>query len=172
MVRMVRPVCLIVLLGAFASVAVSQEKATTDEVALKKVTYAELGKLVRDQKGKVVIVDFWINTCKPCKDNFPHLLEVAKARAADGLVTLSVNLDDPAEEGAAEKALKFLTKVHSTVPNLILDERTEVWQEKLGSNTVPLVFIFDREGKAYKFPPEAIDRKAIDQLLGELLQKK
>jgi hypothetical protein len=30
-----------------------------DKVGLKTVTYAELGKMVRDLKGKVVVVDFW-----------------------------------------------------------------------------------------------------------------
>lgn len=29
------------------------------EVSLKPVKYTELGKLVRAQKGKVVLVDFW-----------------------------------------------------------------------------------------------------------------
>jgi hypothetical protein len=34
-------------------------QATGDKVTLKTVTYAELGKMVRALKGKVVVVDFW-----------------------------------------------------------------------------------------------------------------
>jgi hypothetical protein len=30
-----------------------------DAVSLKDVTYAELARAVRDQQGKVVLVDFW-----------------------------------------------------------------------------------------------------------------
>jgi hypothetical protein len=33
--------------------------AAEDKVALKNMTYAELGKFVRGLKGKVVVVDFW-----------------------------------------------------------------------------------------------------------------
>ena len=34
-------------------------QATDDQVALTVKTYAELGKMVRGLKGKVVVVDFW-----------------------------------------------------------------------------------------------------------------
>ncbi len=34
-------------------------QGTDDKVTLKTVTYADLGKMVRDLKGKVVVVDFW-----------------------------------------------------------------------------------------------------------------
>jgi hypothetical protein len=33
--------------------------AQQPDITLKKVKYAELGKVVRDLKGKVVVVDFW-----------------------------------------------------------------------------------------------------------------
>jgi hypothetical protein len=41
-------------------VAVTGEPAG-GEVAAKAVGYADLGKVVRDLRGKVVVVDFWAN---------------------------------------------------------------------------------------------------------------
>jgi hypothetical protein len=39
--------------------AAAPGQGTDGKVALKTVSYAELGKMVRDLKGKVVVVDFW-----------------------------------------------------------------------------------------------------------------
>ncbi len=45
---------LLVMLGTAAT-------APAPEIAAKVVGYAELGKFVRGQRGKVVVVDFWAN---------------------------------------------------------------------------------------------------------------
>ncbi|MGE3809868.1 MAG: hypothetical protein AB7K24_34830 [Gemmataceae bacterium] len=46
------------LLMALAPLGSPQEEKLAD-ITLKAVKYKELGKLVRAQKGKVVVVDFW-----------------------------------------------------------------------------------------------------------------
>jgi hypothetical protein len=49
-------------LAGLAGAAPTADKPAGDKVTLKKMTYAELGKLVRGLKGKVVVVDFWADT--------------------------------------------------------------------------------------------------------------
>lgn len=44
------------------STAAQTTPATTPGVALKLVTYDELGDVVRQHKGKIIIVDFWSTT--------------------------------------------------------------------------------------------------------------
>jgi hypothetical protein len=51
-----RVVCGVLALALTSAAPTANEKA---DVTLKTVHYAELGRIVRDLKGKVVVVDFW-----------------------------------------------------------------------------------------------------------------
>ena len=134
--------------------------------------YADLGKAVKECKGKVVIVDFWQDTCIPCKRNFPHLVEQYHKYAGD-VAAISVCLDELGPD-VKDRALTFLKRSKAAFPNFLLDEKPEVWQEKLGTQSVPLIFVFDKEGKAYKLPGDALDKdlKNVDKLIDELVHKK
>jgi hypothetical protein len=47
---------LAVLIGTM-SLAVAQ--TTEDKIAARPISYADLGKLVRNHRGKVIVVDLW-----------------------------------------------------------------------------------------------------------------
>jgi hypothetical protein len=40
-------------------VAVAAAPSSDDKISARPATYADLGKLVRGHRGKVVVVDFW-----------------------------------------------------------------------------------------------------------------
>jgi thiol-disulfide isomerase/thioredoxin len=54
-------------------------------------------------KGKVVVVEFWATWCGPCVAGIPHLNELHKKHAKDGLVILSLTDQD---HTAVEKFVK------------------------------------------------------------------
>jgi hypothetical protein len=96
-----------------------------------------------------------------------------KKYAKDGVVAISVNLDDPKEDGVKEKVKKFLVSQKATFTNLILDEPPEVWQKKLKFEGPPCVFVFDREGKiAKKFDSGEKYEDEIGKLVGDLVKTK
>ncbi|MCB9357763.1 MAG: TlpA family protein disulfide reductase [Calditrichaeota bacterium] len=82
-------------------------------VILTRAENAPEFKVVTDQgevsleslAGKVVYLDFWASWCKPCKDSFPWMNELASEFADSGLVVLAVNLDRD-----SEKVAQFLEK--------------------------------------------------------------
>ena len=103
-------------------------------------------------------------------EEFPHLVEMHKKYAKDGLVAISVSLDEPAGKGVQEKVVKFLQKQQATFDNYILDEKEEVWQKQFGIDGPPCVFVFNREGKFQKFSTgEKYD--AIEKVVVQLLKK-
>src|SRR5262249_37610099 len=112
-------VCAVTALAVAA--AVRQEPA----VELKPLKYDALTDLVKQNKGKVVVVDFWADFCIPCKREFPNLVKLHRQYAGQGLVAVSVALDDPADEKARERALKFLKAQQATFTNVLLDEQPE-----------------------------------------------
>lgn len=50
-----------------------------------------------DQRGKVVVIDFWATWCPPCVLSLPHLQEIASdpSLADRGLVVWAVNAQEP-----------------------------------------------------------------------------
>jgi thiol-disulfide isomerase/thioredoxin len=162
------------LAGLFLALsgAAAQEKAAPNKVDLKVVKYGEIGDIVRQQQGKVVFVDFWGTGCIPCRKAFPHLVEMQRQYGKDGLVVVSVCVDDLTETPEAkDEALKFLRSQNATFTNVLLDEKPEVWQEKLRFDAVPCVYLFDRQGKWRQFKGEE-EYPKLDKLVPELLQQK
>jgi thiol-disulfide isomerase/thioredoxin len=140
-------------------------------VAVQVVKYDGLSALFRQQRGKVVVVDFWADFCIPCKREFPKLVALHNQHAKAGLVAVSVSLDDLGEDGAKDKVLKFLQKQQATLTNVILDEKPEVWQAKLKIDGPPLVMVFNRKGELeQKFVDKDVDYAAIGKLVAELLK--
>jgi thiol-disulfide isomerase/thioredoxin len=64
-----------------------------------------------DQKGKVVVLDFWATWCPPCRLSLPHVQSVSqdKALAAKNVVVCAVNVRESADD-----VNKFLQDNHYT----------------------------------------------------------
>jgi thiol-disulfide isomerase/thioredoxin len=103
-----------------------------------------------DKNHKYTLVDVWSTTCAPCMENFPHLVAMHHKYAPKGLQTVSLSLDDTTDAKAVEVARKFLREKKATFLNVLLDEDFGVGFDKLDINTIPAVFLFDRDGKQIK----------------------
>ena len=95
-----------------------------------------------------------------------------KKYAKDGVVAISVSLDNPNEEGVKENVQKYLTSQKAAFANLILDEKIEFWQKKLKIEGPPCIFVFDREGKVAKKYDSGEKYDVVEKLVVDLLQKK
>jgi hypothetical protein len=93
-----------------------------------------------------------------------------KKHAKDGLVIISVSIDSADDKADAEK---FLRSKGASFTNLILDEPAEVFQRKLRFSATPCYYVFSRNGRWTQFRGEeqAIDYRAMDRLIEELLQE-
>ncbi len=144
---------LLVMAGRPAAPA--QEKAAGVDVRVVK--YDGLADAVSGLRGKVVLVDFWGIDCGPCKKAFPHVLEMQRKYGADGLTVVSVAIkldDDAPTDRERGRVLKFLQDHGATTTNLLLDEKAAVWQGRLRFDSIPAVYVFNRQGKWYQFKDE------------------
>jgi thiol-disulfide isomerase/thioredoxin len=155
-----------------ASVYIGDAVAMADPpapVQLRVVSYRELGEIVKAQRGKVVIVDVWADFCVPCKREFPNLVRMHERYATDGLVCLSVSVD---EDGKHDAALSFLTRQKATFANYRLSDKAEVWQKSWNISGPPAVFVFDRTGKrAAKFDTEDEKKPFTYEEVEELVRR-
>lgn len=137
--------------------------AVIDEVAFAEV--------LRQHGGKVVLVEYWATWCLPCREFFPHTVELHKRLSDKGLVVISVSLDDPQQESSVRQ---FLAATGATFENFISAYGT-------GSKSmhafrieggVPCFQLYDRNGKLHKTFASGeggIDPVAIDRVIAELL---
>jgi thiol-disulfide isomerase/thioredoxin len=121
-------------------------------VTLEKVTYDAFLKRIAEnpKKPRFTIVDAWATWCGPCKENFPHVVEMHRKYADKGLAVASISFDDPANAKQVEEAKAFLREKHATCTNFLLDEAEGVGFEKFGVNGIPAVFLYGPDGKEVK----------------------
>jgi thiol-disulfide isomerase/thioredoxin len=168
-----RSVLCLCLAGVIALSANSQE--SRDGVSLQPVKYAGLKDVVNRNRGKVILVDFWGSFCVPCKQAFPHTLELHKKYAKEGLALVSVSLDGIDNPAARDDALRFLKKVGADCTNLYLEEPVDFWQKKLGFHSVPCYYVFSRQGQWTRFPArddEPLNYDAMENFIVERLREK
>ena len=157
-------------------VALAAPAFAEDKAEVKVLKYDDLTKFIKDHKGKVIVVDFWQNTCIECKREMPRLIELKKKYGPD-LVAVTVNLIDDGQDLNEEKAKaeKFLrSKSASNTTNVILDEKVDVWSKKLNVTSFPTVFVFNQDGKYEKRYPEDQEKFSytdIGKVVAGLLKK-
>ena len=155
---------------ALATVAPAQ---APEEVSWKTVRYDGLAQEIADLHGKVLVVDFWNHTCKHCLDNFPRLTALQGKYAGQGVVVVTVSVD---EKESHERAAAVLRKQGMTATrNLLLDEELDAWQKKIPIESLPSAYVFDRRGKWMRFEGKRDRELSYDEVeaaVQQLLQEK
>jgi thiol-disulfide isomerase/thioredoxin len=162
-------VALVAFAGWFVLIPADAAPSEGSAIELKVVKYADLVKAVRDQRGKVIVIDVWADFCVPCKREFHNLVELNQQYGDKGLVCMSVSLDP---SNGKEGALKFLQKAKATFANYWLDEKQEFWADRWHIQGPPAVFVFDRQGRrAGKFDSEDPDKPLSYEDVKKLISK-
>ncbi len=121
------------------------------DVKLEKVNFDEfLSRIAADKTAKYTMVDAWATWCGPCKENFPHVVEMHQKYGDKGLAVVSLSFDDPAVAKQVSDARQFLAEKKAVFTNFLLDEEQGVGFEKLDINSIPAVFLYGPGGKLVK----------------------
>lgn len=100
---------------------------------------------LKSYTGKVVLVNFWASWCAPCIEEMPALEKLYQTYKDQGLMVLSVAVDDQRE------ALDgFRRDLGITFP-IALDEKGDV-KNRYKITGYPETFLVDREQKLQLFP--------------------
>ncbi|AXV67268.1 TlpA family protein disulfide reductase (plasmid) [Pseudoalteromonas lipolytica] len=127
---------LIFALFLFVSSAVIAEQPASTTVSPSQ---QQLAALLSQNKGKVVLLDFWASWCSPCRRSFPWLIEMQNTYREQGLTVIAVNID--VERADAEK---FLTDFAVNF-NIIYDPDAVIGRQ-YQLKGMPSSFLIDKEG--------------------------
>ncbi len=93
-----------------------------------------------EQRGRVVMINFWATWCGPCRQELPQLSKLYDKYRGSGFVLMGVNVDDDvrnATEVAAKLAVSF---------PVLLDTDKAV-SKLYDLTTMPSTVLVDRDGK-------------------------
>jgi thiol-disulfide isomerase/thioredoxin len=158
--------------------ALSDDRDAAGVVKLERLNWKQFqARLAANKDIKYTVVDAWSTTCGPCKENFPHVLELHRKYANKGLAVISLSLDDPTDKAAVAEAEKFLKAKQAVFTNVLLDENFGEGFEKLNINAIPAVFVYGPDGKEVKRftmddPDNQFTYAQVEKALGDLLDGK
>jgi peroxiredoxin len=95
------------------SVAEGNEEWKNLPVSLEHVDAPGVAALVKNDTGRLRVVNLWATWCVPCVEEFPGLVSISRRLNSRDFDMISVSVDDPKDEA---KALQFLRKNHAAVP--------------------------------------------------------
>ena len=114
--------------------------------------------------GKVVLVDFWATWCPPCREEIPHVAKVYEQYHGQGLEIIGVSSDNDKAQLAS-----FL-KQHPEMPWPELFAGGSGWHpltKKFGINSIPTMYLIDRNGNLRTTEARSEMDKLIPVLLAE-----
>jgi thiol-disulfide isomerase/thioredoxin len=92
-----------------------------------------------DQRGKVVLLDFWATWCRPCQASTPVLTRLSERYRERGLVVLGVNVDQDGPEAVPYFARRFGVNYP-----IVFDEGGVSARYRI--RALPTLLLIDRQG--------------------------
>lgn len=156
--------------GVFASGGIASAALKVGDPAprIAPAKWAQ-GEPVREIEGdKVYVVEFWATWCGPCIAVIPHMSDLSKKFADDGLVVIGQNLGEDEKTVAA-----FVRKMGSKMSyRVAVDDSAgtmaNTWLRAAGQNGIPCAFVVNKKGKiAYIGHPMRLEESFLEKLLSE-----
>lgn len=135
--------------------------AARDSAALVPVTAEAVHALARGG-ARVTLVNVWATWCQPCREEFPELLDAARARAGDGVELALVSADFPEDSFAvrrflAEQGFRGTAYLKQQDDMPFINGLHPDW-----SGALPATLVLDGEGRVRAFWEGRADRARFE----------
>ena len=126
--------------------------------------------VLKSNRGKVTLVDFWATWCAPCRKEMPLVLKLENRLREKGFQLVTISADEPEQEGAA---VAFLKKSGIAWPAYLRrakdDDKFISSVDPKWSGALPAMFLYDRQGKLVKSFTGEADIAALEAAIRKLL---
>lgn len=96
-------------------------------------------------RGKVVILNFWTKTCRPCLEEMPSLAELGKiVNTHQDIALVTISTDDSAED--VRGTLKSVLGTDTPPFVVLIDEDAKVVGDSFGTKLYPETWFIDPKG--------------------------
>jgi thiol-disulfide isomerase/thioredoxin len=95
---------------------------------------------LKEQRGRVVLVNFWATWCEPCREEMPSIQRLQERLRGKPFTVLLVNVDEP-----EARVRRYLTDASLNLP-VVLDRNKQTTRE-WGVRVMPTSFIIGPDGR-------------------------
>jgi cytochrome c biogenesis protein CcmG/thiol:disulfide interchange protein DsbE len=138
------------------------ERKPVPSLALKDMTGNTF--TLEEERGKVVLLDFWATWCGPCRTETPWLIELSEKYKDRGLVVLGVSMDD-----SWSPVKPYVSKAGISYPILLGNDSLTAAFGKL--NALPVAYFLDRQLRVADTHTGAGNKKQFEQIIQNLLSE-
>lgn len=146
---------------------IKNEKIVLQDISGKEIIVTSLDKgfSFAGFENKVVLVNFFTTWCPPCKAEIPHLINLQE-KYKENFVIISVLL----EENKSNEEINSFMK-YNTINYIITNgaENFKLAQSAGGVKNIPLMFLYDKNGKYSTHYVGAIPEEMIDADIKKVL---
>jgi thiol-disulfide isomerase/thioredoxin len=156
----------LVLLAAVSVVARPQTPAPTDPQLIDAQGYQ---KLLDQNRGKPLLINFWATWCEPCRDEYPILNDLAKQYGPKGLKMVGVNFD---QDGDIILMRRFIARYKPVFPNYRKTGAEAAFQQAVlpdWNGALPATVLYDKTGRQMGHFVGAQTRQTYEAAIQSLL---
>lgn len=146
--------CLALVIASLPTFAQLPAEPTLDQIKAEKFVIRTLtGKKMELNKlltaGKPVVLDIWATWCGPCRQEIPHLIELADQYRQDGLIVIGLTTED--YETQRDRVKSFVKEYGMTYHVGFASEQLYLAiNNGSASMRIPQTFVFGTDGKLVK----------------------
>jgi len=139
----------------------ASERKTTADFSLQDIDGKNWS--FAEQRGRVLLVNYWATWCPPCREETPALVRIAGEYKTKGVEVTGITLDED-----MEAVRRFVADYRMPYPVLVPTKGASL---AMMSEAIPTTLLYDRQGRLAKryvgAVSESIFRRDIESLLAE-----
>lgn len=130
------------LLAAGIALAADQQEQAVPTVGVK-----DIKSMVKEHKGKVVVVNFWATWCPPCVKEFPDIIKLYNNYQSKGVDVIAVSMNEDDEMEDIQTFIKKYKPPFSIYRAASVDDTFYKEFNKKWFGQMPTTVIYDTNGK-------------------------
>ncbi|GLB48614.1 hypothetical protein Y10_09820 [Neptunitalea sp. Y10] len=126
--------------------------------------------VIKNNKGKIILVDFWASWCVPCRIDIPELKKMKTEFDTSEFIWVTISIDE--DISAWKKAIES-EDLHLKKENYILiDAKNSQLYKNFEVSSIPRYLIFDKEGKLLESAAPSVKDNQLKEFISLHLNNK
>ena len=160
------------LLAGVCVLGVAATAARAQSADIKSVEPKDIKDIVAQNKGKVVLLNFFATWCVPCHTEFPDIVKLQNDFKGKGLQVVEVSMNDITDKDELQKYLAETKPPFTVYLAANTEDKFYTDVDPRWDTALPMTMIFDRDGKNVHFYKEARTYKQFSDDVTPLLAAK
>ena len=143
------------LLAGVCLLGITATAARAQSSDIKSVEPKDIKDIVAQNKGKVVLLNFFATWCVPCHTEFPDIVKLQNDFKGKGLQVVEVSMNDITDKDELQKYLAETKPPFTVYLAANTEDKFYTDVDPRWDTALPMTMIFDRDGKNVQFYKEA-----------------